>query len=83
MNKVFESGILVNDLDFKFVLNGFHDSIVQFSIKLLNSSIINIIAYDEIATFCYRNLEKGDTIFIEGSLNNNMNIVVNEIYKIF
>ena len=80
MNICFVMGNIISDINFEFILNGKNDSIVFFKISLLNNSIINIIAFNEKADYCYRNLKKGDNIFVEGELNSNEDVIVKRIY---
>ena len=52
MNICFIMGKLIEDINFRFILNGKNDSIVNFKIELLNNSVINIIAYNHQADYC-------------------------------
>jgi single-stranded DNA-binding protein len=47
--------------------------------KLKNKSIIEVIAYDNVADFCYQNLKRGMHIFIEGKLNSKMEVQLRKI----
>lgn len=82
MNKCFVIGYITDEIDFKFILNGKHISIVSFSVKLSNNSIIQVIAYNETADFCYSHLKKEDIVLIEGRLNFTMDIIINRITKL-
>lgn len=79
MNICFLIGKIVSDVEFKFVLESKHISIVIFKLKLSNRSIVTVKAYDEIADLCYQKLLKGDMVGIQGYLNSNMEIIVNEV----
>lgn len=79
MNICFLIGKIVSDVEFKFVLESKHISIVIFKLKLSNRSIVTVKAYDEIADLCYQKLLKGDIVGVQGYLNSNMEIIVNEI----
>ena len=63
MNICFFIGKIISDIDFKFIVNNRkYNSIVIFQIELNNKSIITLKGYNEIADFCYRNLEKNNII---------------------
>ncbi len=79
MNICFLIGKIVSDVEFKFVLESKHISIVIFKLELSNCSIVTVKAYDEIADLCYQKLIKGDIVGIQGYLNSNMEIIANEI----
>ena len=79
MNICFVLGNIIEKINFKFVLNGKNDSISNFKVKLLNDSVISIIAYNEIADYCYRELKINDVIFIQGKLNLKLEIVAEKI----
>lgn len=79
MNKCFFMGFVINNIDFQFIINGKHDSIVQFSIVLFNGSIIKIIAFDKLADFCYRKLKMDCLICVEGYLNQKIEVVADYI----
>lgn len=79
MNICFIIGKIVSDVEFKFVLESKHTSIVIFKLELSNCSIVTVKTYDEIADSCYQKLQKGDIIGIKGYLNSNMEIIVEEI----
>lgn len=59
------------------------NAIIIFYIELENKAIIRVIAYNKIADKCYRKLEKDDTVWIEGFLENKneMQIIINKIKK--
>lgn len=81
MNICFIMGKIINDINFKFILNGKNDSIVNFKIQLLNNSVINIIAFNNQADYCYRNLKINDTISVQGMLNSKMEVIAEKIIK--
>ncbi len=84
MNLCFLLGKIISDIDFKFIVNDKSNmSISSFTIELKNRNEIKIEGYNNIADFCYKDLNKGDIIIIQGYLNSRMNIVINEIQKIF
>lgn len=81
MNICFIIGKIVSDVEFKFVLESKHISIVILKLGLSNCSIVTVKTYDEIADLCYQKLQKGDIIGIKGYLNSNMEIIISDIDK--
>ena len=77
MNIVLVYGKIVSKIEFKFMLSKKHISITVFYIELSNKSIVKIKAYDNMADKCYRQLEKGNNIAIEGKLMNEC-IILND-----
>ena len=83
MNIVFVEGKIISDIDFKFIMNNRNKtSIIVYKIQLNNKSIVTVKGYNEIADYCYRNLKIGDNIYIQGRLNNMMEIEADFIEKI-
>ena len=68
MNEVFLIGKIVTEIEFKFIINSKHISIVLFEIELLNKSVVRVKAYDEMADFVYSKLKKDHTIFVNGKI---------------
>jgi len=44
------------------------DAVIMFEIELENKSKIKVIGYNKITDKCYKELEKEDTIWIEGRI---------------
>lgn len=83
MNICFLYGKIISDIDFKFIMNNKNKiSISVYKIQLNNKSIVTVKGYNEIADYCYRNLKIGDNIYIQGRLNNMMEIEADFIEKI-
>lgn len=82
MNKCFLFGNLESDINFSFTLKKKPISIATFYLKLLNNTIIKIYTFDENADFCYRKLRKNQYVFLEGKLNSEYNVIVENIYKV-
>lgn len=82
MNFCFISGKIINDVNIKFILEGKHNSIVILKLKLLDDSVIEAVAYNEVADYCYRYLKKDDLILVEGRLNTKMKIIIKRVEKI-
>ena len=69
MNEVFLMGKIITEIKFDFLLNSKKKSIARFYIETLGKQKIKIIGYDDIADFCYSKLNKGNSIFMYGILN--------------
>ena len=89
MNLCFFSGLIISEIDFKFIISrkmnfkdNLHFSISTFKIKLDESTIITIKAYDELADFSYEKLKKGDIISISGRINDKNEVEIEFIQKI-
>ena len=79
MNLCFVIGKIISDIEFKFIVNSKNISVALFEMQLSNNSIITVKGYNEIADFCYQKLVKNDIAIIYGSLNNNMEVIINDI----
>ena len=76
---MFFIGRICSDIEFDFILNTKDTSISVFYIELLNGSIIKVKAYNEIADYCYINLEKGMNIHIQGYINGEYETILEEL----
>ena len=74
MNLVFIYGKIIEEIKFDFIINNKHVSIARFKLELSSGSVVQVIAYDEMADTCYQFLQQGMQIFIEGKLNSRMEI---------
>ena len=79
MNEVFLIGNIVNEIEFKFIINSKNISIAMFNIETDDKQVIKIKAYNELADYCCSKLEKSKRVFIYGKISKN-NIIVKEIY---
>lgn len=80
MNICFFIGKIISNIDFKFIVNNKkYNSIVIFQIELYNKSVITLKGYNEIADFCYRNLEKNNIIIAVTFLNSKLEGIVEKI----
>ena len=68
MNICFLTGKIINEIEFKFIIQGKNTSIVTFQIELENKNIITVKGYDEIADYCYQKVKNNDIIMIQGRL---------------
>lgn len=89
LNLCFLSGRVLNKIDLKFIydserksLDKKHTSIVIIEIELEDKQIIKLHAYDEMADFVYRYVEKNNMIWIIGKLTNNI-VEICEINNIY
>ena len=82
MNLCILMGKIISGIEFKFIINNENKSIIEFEIVLLNKSIVKIQAYNEMADYCYKNLNKNDMIFIYGKLNENGKVKIKEVRKL-
>ena len=82
MNIVIISGEIISEIDFNFIYNQKrkenYTSIAICKLKLENDSAIEIYGYDDIADYLYR--EENKKVYIEGELDNNMMVKINNIY---
>ena len=78
MNLCFLIGKIISEINFKFVLNSKNISVAYFKVELNNKSIVEVKAYNELADYCYSKLEKGNKVEIQGCLNNEMEIIIEE-----
>ena len=82
MNEVFLIGKVITEVDFKFIINSTRLSKAKFSIETLeDGEMINIVAYDEMSDYIYRNVKSEDIIMINGYIENN--VIVKEINILF
>lgn len=68
MNKVFLIGKIITDIDFKFIISSKNISIARFKIATLDKQVVPIKAYNEMADYAYRKLNRNNLIDIEGKL---------------
>ncbi len=83
MNLCFIIGKIISEIKFEFLLNSKNTSIVIFQIELDNKSIIEVKTYNEIADKCYQKLTKADRIAIQGKINSNMEIIMQDFDYLF
>ena len=79
MNLVYIQGKVVSKIDFKFIINSKNISIAIFKVELRNKSVVIVKAYNEMADYCYRKLNEGRGVIIEGKLNTKLDIICNKI----
>ena len=81
MNEVF---ILVKIIEIKYNLipKSKKNAICNIKGILVNKSVINLIAYNNIADKCYRKLKKDTVFLVEGRINQKMSIEIMNFSKI-
>lgn len=79
MNICFFIGKICSEIGFNFILNSKDISIAVFDLELLNGSIVKVKAYNEIADYCYSNLEKGTNIQVKGYINGEYETILEEL----
>jgi single-strand DNA-binding protein len=91
MNKVFLSGVLIKDPEFKYVGNS-NIALATFALAvdrkkskdgLVKSDIFNICAWEEKAELCKAKLKKGNLVVIEGSIAKNKYTMPNGENKMY
>ena len=81
MNEVFLIGKIISDIEFKFIINSKqYIAISIFTLKVSESCILKVKAYNELADKCYQRLVKSDIVGIQGFIDSNMVIIVENIY---
>ncbi len=75
-------GKIISDIEFKFIINHKkYIAISTFALKVSENCILKVKAYNELADECYQELEKSDVIGIQGMLNSNMEIIIENIQR--
>ena len=69
MNEVFLIGNIINEIEFKFIINSKNISIAMFNIETDDKQVIKIKSYNELADYCFSKLKNTDRIFINGELS--------------
>lgn len=78
MNLYLCAGIIISEMKFKFILQGKRFSAIKFKIRLFDTTVIDVIVYDNIADYAYRKLRKGDFVCCEAELIGDK-IIINNI----
>ena len=69
-------------VEYKFILNSENSSLAKVKIELENNSVINVIAYNQTADYCYRNLNINDLVFVHGRVHTGLEILAEKIIKL-
>ena len=83
MNIIFLSGTIIDKPKFKFTISNnksfkicANTCICYFKIKLEDSTTVKIIAYNELAEYCFKALKTGDFIMLSGTINDSLEIII-------
>ena len=76
MNKVFLIGKIITDIDFTFIISSKNISIARFKIETLDKQVVPRKAYNEMADYAYRKLNRNNLIDIEGKLEKDTVVTV-------
>lgn len=90
MNECFLIGKIISNIEYKFIYKNSkankNTAIAYFDIELSNKSIVKVKAFNEIADYCYKNLEnnnkKQSIVLINGRIETNGNINILNIFNI-
>ena len=80
MNEVFIVVKVIN-FEYRFLLNNKNNAICKIKGILLNSSIIKLIAYDNLADKLLRKLRINELYLFQGRVNSNMEIELRGVIK--
>ena len=79
INLCFLKGKIIDITDYKFIydknnktVGNKHICIIKLQLKIEDKQIVWLKGYDEIADFIYQTLKKGDEIFVEGRIEDNI-----------
>ena len=86
INLCFLSGEVINEVDLKFVYNTRkksldkkHISISKIELKLQDGQIVQLHAYNEMADYVFRNIQKGEYITVQGEVKKGY-IEIKQVY---
>ena len=80
MNICFLIGKIISEVDFKFIINNKkYISIAIFKLKVNESCIVTIKAYNELADYCYSKLIKNDKISVLGNIDSDGKVEITDI----
>ena len=88
INLCFLSGKVINKIDLKFVYNTRkrsldkkHTSIAKIELKLQNGQIVKLHAYNEMADYVFRNIQKCEHITVQGKVKNGY-VEIKQIFRL-
>lgn len=79
MNEVFLI-IKVKEMNYKFSIQKNINAICNIVAILKNNSVINLIAYNEMADKCLKLMKQEKSYYIEGMINSNIEIIIKNFY---
>lgn len=68
MNEIFVIGKIISEVKYKFILEKHNNAKAVISLELLDRTKLEVIAYNEIADYVLRNLDKNELVFINGKI---------------
>lgn len=80
MNEVFAI-VKIIDYKYSFSIKKKQNAICNIVAILKNKSIINLIAYNEMADKCLKIMKKENLYYIEGMINSNIDIIIKDFYS--
>ena len=80
MNEVVITGEIISKIEYRFMLSKKHIAIAKFQFELENNSIIEVNGYDERADKCLQKLKEGENLCIEGFLDGDGKIILEEYW---
>ena len=78
MNEIFLIGKVLEEVEYNFIIEKGKNAKAILKLELLDKTRLELIAYDDVADFCFRELIKNDMVSINGKITNE-NV---EIYNI-
>ncbi len=82
MNICFFMGKIISNIDFRFIIYDRNKiSIAIFELELNNKSRIIVIGYNEMADFCYSKLKPNDEVTLQGYINSEIRVILEDIRK--
>ena len=68
VNEVFIMGKVIGEVKYKFILEKHNNAKAVISLELLDKTKIEVIAYNEIADYAFKNLDENELVFINGKI---------------
>lgn len=68
MNEVFIIGKIINEVKYKFILKKHNNAKAVISLELLDKTKLEVVAYNEIADYAFKNLDENELVFINGKI---------------
>ena len=68
MNEVFIIGKVIGEVKYKFILEKHNNAKAVICLELLDKTKLEVIAYNEIADYVFRNLDENKLVFINGKI---------------
>lgn len=83
MNEIFIIGKVASKVEYKFIVNNKKQyAKAEFEIEK-NKEVFKVVAYNNIADYCYRKLKTNTQVFIYGKIETGMRINIKSMEIIF